>query len=109
MTPPRINKRLAAQLERDPRFRAALRDAAKPVQEAAEAYARQAGAPWMPRRGHRLVETSPVPGGYRLTATDYLAHLQEWGSVNNPAHAPLRRGVRSAGLNFRSAPKPTVQ
>jgi hypothetical protein len=32
---------------------------------------------------------------------DHGGHLDEWGSINNPPYAPLRRGVRSAGLRFR--------
>jgi hypothetical protein len=33
-------------------------------------------------------------------------HLVEFGSVNNPAYSPLRRGVVAAGLRFDPAPKP---
>ena len=35
-----------------------------------------------------------------VISTDPFAHLVEWGSVNNPAYAPLRRGVRAAGLRL---------
>lgn len=31
---------------------------------------------------------------------DFAGHLIEWGSKNNPAYAPLRRGVRAAGLRL---------
>lgn len=36
----------------------------------------------------------------RVNANDWKSHWIEWGSVNNPPHAPLRRGVLSAGLTF---------
>lgn len=31
---------------------------------------------------------------------DPFGHLIEWGSRNNPVYAPLRRGVRAAGLRL---------
>lgn len=33
-------------------------------------------------------------------------HLAEYGSINNPAYAPLRRGVIAAGLRFEPSPAP---
>lgn len=36
---------------------------------------------------------------------DFAGHLAEWGSINNPAYAPLRRGGEMAGFRFRPAPK----
>jgi hypothetical protein len=37
--------------------------------------------------------------------TDYGSHIDEWGSVNNPAYAPLRNAVSAAGLDFEPEPK----
>lgn len=34
-------------------------------------------------------------------STDPFWHLIEFGSVNNPAYAPMRRAVARHGLNFR--------
>jgi hypothetical protein len=34
----------------------------------------------------------------RVFSTDFAAHLIEFGSINNPAYAPLRNGVESTGL-----------
>lgn len=31
---------------------------------------------------------------------DPFFHLIEWGSVNNPVYAPLRRAARALGLRF---------
>lgn len=36
-----------------------------------------------------------------VTSTDFAAHIIEWGSVNNPPFAPLRRGVQAAGFRLR--------
>lgn len=44
--------------------------------------------------------------GQRVYAMDVFGHLVEWGSRNNPPYSPLRRGVRAAGLKFKSLPKP---
>jgi hypothetical protein len=38
-------------------------------------------------------------------STDFAAHLIEWGSVNNAPYAPIRRGVRAAGLDLHELPK----
>jgi hypothetical protein len=34
----------------------------------------------------------------RVLSVDFAAHLVEFGSVNNPTYAPLRRGVEATGL-----------
>lgn len=39
-------------------------------------------------------------GEIRVGNTDPFFHLTEWGSVNNPPYAPLRRGVTAAGLRL---------
>ena len=45
----------------------------------------------------------------RVVATAYTAdpfgHLVEWGSINNPAYSPLRRGAERTGLRTRVASK----
>lgn len=38
--------------------------------------------------------------GNSVVSTDSFAHLVEWGSANNPAYAPIRRGVLAAGLRL---------
>lgn len=42
--------------------------------------------------------------GTRVHSLDVMWHLSEYGSVNNSAYAPLRRGVIAAGLTFEPAP-----
>lgn len=39
--------------------------------------------------------------------TDIAAHIIEYGSVNNPPYAPLRRGVSAAGLRFADTGGPS--
>lgn len=36
----------------------------------------------------------------RVETTDPFGHIIEFGSVNNPPYAPLRTGVRAAGLRL---------
>lgn len=44
--------------------------------------------------------------GTRVRTLDNFWHLIEFGSINNVSYAPLRRGVRAAGLRFVLLPKP---
>lgn len=47
------------------------------------------------------IEVNELPDGSIVVATtDFAGHIVEWGSVNNPAYAPLRRGVRAAGARL---------
>lgn len=95
-----FNSQLPAKLMQQPEFRRALLEAVEPARVNAERYARQAGGPWMPRKGGRMIRVGFEGTTIRLTNTDYAAHLIEFGSKNNPPHAVLRRGVRAAGLRF---------
>jgi hypothetical protein len=38
--------------------------------------------------------------GVNLASTDPAGNIIEWGSANNPPFAPIRRGVRAAGLRL---------
>lgn len=49
-----------------------------------------------------MVDGPDGPVG-RVNATDWKSHWIEWGSRNNAVHAPLRRGVRAAGLEFEES------
>lgn len=97
----RANPRLRQELERSLPVRASVAAAANVAARHAALIARQARAPWMPRSGADSTITVNVAGDeVRLVNTDHAAHLQEWGGRNNPPHAPLRRGVRAAGLRL---------
>lgn len=41
--------------------------------------------------------------GDRIISTDPFWHLIEFGSINNPAYAPFRRGIRAAGLRLEES------
>lgn len=44
-------------------------------------------------------------GRVEVANTDHGAHLDEWGSKNNPPYAPLRRGVEAAGYRLEESSK----
>lgn len=44
-------------------------------------------------------------GGVRVFSRWPVAHIIEWGSINNPRYAPMRRAVESLNLRFERAPK----
>ena len=56
----------------------------------------------MPRTGRSgdAIEVIRIDNEVYLSNTDHGAHLDEWGSRNNPAYAPLRNGVRRAGFSL---------
>ncbi|MES2867616.1 MAG: hypothetical protein V4703_12810 [Actinomycetota bacterium] len=39
----------------------------------------------------------------RVELRDIAWHIVEWGSVNSPAYAPVRRAVRAVGLRYIDA------
>jgi hypothetical protein len=82
---------LAQGLERTPELRTALRTAAEAVAENAEAAMEKPPAPVRVARQGR---------GVRVTNTSPSATLEEWGTASREPLAPLRRGVRSAGLRL---------
>lgn len=70
--------------------------------EAAREAARRAPlfAPWRTGRYARSFTVVIEHGQVRLGNTNFKAHWIEFGSVNNPVSAPLRRGVIAAGFRF---------
>lgn len=53
----------------------------------------------------RRFQVRKYRNGYRVVNVDPFAHLVEWGSVNNPAYAPIRRAVRTSGLRYVPNPE----
>lgn len=92
-------------LARDPEFRKAIAAHAERARGHAQAMARADGAPWMRRGSADTIVVSTDGDEVRLVNTDHAGHLMEWGSANNPPHAPLRRGVRAAGLRLDETAK----
>lgn len=95
------NRNLEREIMGEDAYLEALAEAAEPARERAEQLAEQARAPWMARKGaRRTVELQERDGELVLANTDHGGHLMEYGSKNNPPHAPLRRGVQAAGLRL---------
>lgn len=92
------NRHLETELARDPKIRAFVHARAEAVKAAGEAIART-----FSDSGHYADSfvIEDTPDGTAVGNTDVAGHLIEFGSVNNPAHAPLRRGARAAGLDLR--------
>lgn len=92
----RPNPRLAQELARQPEMRRALADAARAVKTEAERVAPVGST----GRYARSFVVGATPEGATVGNTDFAAHWVEYGSRNNPPYAPLRRGVRAAGLRL---------
>lgn len=80
--------------------RQGLAEVAQGIATDADQMARDVGAPWMPRPGHDLMEVEDDGTDVWVVNTDYAGHLQEYGSVNNDVHAPLRRAAMARGLDI---------
>ncbi len=38
--------------------------------------------------------------GFAVSNVGPMGHMDEWGTINNPPYAPLRRAVEASGLEF---------
>ena len=54
----------------------------------------------MPRKKRNAIVVEKQAPDVFIVNTDLGGHLDEWGSKNNPAYAPLRSGVRNAGFDL---------
>lgn len=86
----RIDPDFVQRLSRSPQLRAALRSAGQAVAAEAEPMTEPEHSVRVVYRGRgvRVVNASPV------------AVREEWGSARQEPRAPLRRGVRAAGLRL---------
>ncbi len=80
----------------------ATEEAAEKVRRRTEATRRMQSAP---SKYGELTVTSNPDGTARLQADGPLAHLEEWGSKNNPPYASMRRAIASEGYSFKEAGK----
>lgn len=94
------NRNFEKEMAADASVRKSLMEAVEPAREQAEQFAAEARI--MPRGSQAIVVGEDDEGVY-LANTDYGGHMAEWGSVNSPPYAPLRRGVEAAGLELRDA------
>lgn len=94
----RLAQRLAHQRE--------VKDALRPFAERVKAEAEHASPIGESGDYISFFVITETPTKLRVGNTDFAAHLVEWGSVNNPPYAPLRRGARAAGLRLDEHPPP---
>jgi len=102
MTNFRPNRQARAQLARQPEHKKMLREQAERVKDSAERET-PIGETGDTIDRYAIVE---FPTRMRVLNHDPFFHLTEFGSVNNAAYAPLRRGVRRAGLRLDEDDKP---
>lgn len=86
----RFDSRFSQRLTRSPELREALRKAGKAVAAETEPLTE-------PERSVRVADHG---GGVRVVNTSPNAVREEWGSARQEPRAPLRRGVRAAGLRL---------
>ena len=102
---------LEAQLRDSAEFKLAMLAAATEARKMAISLGREVSrAPWLLRGGHtweRAIQIVSEDEGRTvlLVNKDSAGHLVEWGSVNNPPHAILRRAVRAVGISLTETPK----
>lgn len=89
------NKLFEYQLKLQDDFQDALYEQANAV--AAEA---KAIAPVVTGYYQRSIWADKHPFQVTVGSHDPFGHMVEWGSINNPAYAPIRRGVLAAGLRL---------
>lgn len=93
----KANKNLTKELAREPWASEMLQENVDAVEEEAM-LASPLGTDFVGYYGRfkkRVNQLSGTVGNF-----DIAAHLIEFGSKNNPAYAPLRRGVQAVGLRF---------
>lgn len=90
------NPNFAQELAVEPEYLDVLEEAAERGAE----QARDLAHAIMPEgRGEQIVVESDEEG-VRIANLDHGGHLDEFGSANNEAYAPLRRGALAAGLRI---------
>lgn len=84
-----------------------VREGAVELAEGAAELAPDGGPGKGVRETYRATQADVEPDRIVATAytTDPFGHLVEFGSINNPAYAPLRRAALRLGLRTRLAPK----
>lgn len=95
------NPDFLSELQADPEYVEALTEVADDIR----AEALQIKHRIMSRRGFEGVMTVVDGSEVYVTNTDHGAHLDEWGSVNNPPYAPMRTAVNAAGFRLKEEPK----
>lgn len=90
----KLNPRSVVELRLSPRARMAIRSRAQAVATITRRNA-------VDHLYAESVTTADRPEGVVRVGTDYsFAHLDEFGSVNNPPSAAMRRAVQAVGLKM---------
>jgi hypothetical protein len=96
----KLNRGFGEELGKQRAYNEALASSTQPAAAAVRMAApRETGA------YARSISVVIESGEVRLKSSDPFAHLVEWGSAKNPPYAPLRRGIRAAGLRFKELGK----
>jgi hypothetical protein len=95
------NPLFEAEVRAQPSYALLMRRAGDRVGRFADRFCQEIEAPWMQRGNEPTIVVVQQGNRVAVLNTDYGGHLMEWGSVNNPPHAPLRRAVRAAGLSLK--------
>jgi hypothetical protein len=90
-----INANFARGIQRHPQFGKSMRERTAVARQCVLAVAPDRTGYYKRRIRQR---------GTSIVAADFGWHWIEFGSVNNPPYAPLRRGVIAAGLRFEPSP-----
>lgn len=89
------NPAFIAEIERDPQVVAhVLKVASEGATLTREA------APEHTGHYRRSIDVERTATGARVFSTDIAANLIEFGSVNNPPYAPLRKGAELSGARY---------
>ena len=87
------------KLEQTDEYKAGLTAIAQDIRGRAHYVTRQ----FMPNKDTSDIVVATDGDEVYVSNTDHGAHLDEWGSVNNPAYAPMRTAVRAAGLRLEES------
>jgi hypothetical protein len=108
-----FNKDAPEELAAEPDYKDGLEGQAEAAADAAKAFAPVGEVEHVLKSGYvsrpgdykRGIKTRVVGNKVYVIGTDFKSHWIEFGSVNNPISAPLRRGVTAVGLKFDQANK----
>jgi hypothetical protein len=94
----KVDRNASREIARQPQFKARVRDEGERVKRHGEVLSPDGQSK---HPGYRKRFKVTMPGNFaRVSNTDIAAHLVEFGSVNNPPYAVLRRAARAAGLRL---------
>lgn len=93
------NPAFTTEVQEQPQYEKGMGSITKGAAKAVRAAAR-------PFRNTGYYERRVRAKGEAVVASDHFWHLSEFGSVNNAAYGPFRRGLRAAGIRLVMDPKP---